>query len=107
MGETLPAAAAGRDDWPIRHDHCFARVILDAVCGRPWREAIRAPAWRRMDEATLERALALGGLILAGEANLVALNRRSLALRGKARAGPAAPRRGAVGEGLPPRAGPR
>ena len=33
-------ARAGRS-WPVHLDHCFARVLLDDACGRPWREAIR------------------------------------------------------------------
>lgn len=79
----LPQAARGRPDWPIRLDHCFARVILDAVYERPWREAIPAPAWRNMDDAALRRAVGLAEAILSGEADLHAMNARSLALRGK------------------------
>ena len=37
-----------------------------------------------MDAAQLTRAVALGEAVLAGEADLSALNRRSLELRGKA-----------------------
>ena len=29
----LPAAAPGRPDWPVRLDHCFARILLDNACG--------------------------------------------------------------------------
>ncbi|MEM1345215.1 MAG: GCN5-related N-acetyltransferase [Pseudomonadota bacterium] len=78
----LPEAARGRG-WPIHLDHCFARVLLDNACGRPWREAIRAPAWRNAPPETLRRAIALGEAALAGEADMAALNRRSLVLRGK------------------------
>ena len=80
----LPKAARARPDWPVRLDHCFARVLLDAACGRPWREAVAAPAWRNMPADRLHHAVALGEAVLAGEADLPALNRRSLALRGKA-----------------------
>lgn len=83
VGQRLPQAAAERPDWPIRLDHCFGRVILDAVHGRPWREAIPAPAWRNMDIATLRRAVALGEAILDGSADLHALDAQSLRLRGK------------------------
>jgi len=83
MRRRLPEAARGRPDWPIRLDHCFGRVILDVVFERPWREAIAAPAWRHMDAAQLTRAVALGKAMLAGEADLGALHRRSLELRGK------------------------
>lgn len=94
VDDTLPEAAARRAmrprarPWPVRLNHCFARIILDNVCEGPWREAIAAPAWRNMDARTLARALALGQDILYGRADLWALDARSLALRGK----PAKPR---------------
>ena len=79
----LPAAAATRPEWPVGLDHCFARILLDNALGRPWREAVRPPAWRNMPPADLARAIGLGKAVLDGEADLAALNRRSLALRGK------------------------
>jgi hypothetical protein len=79
----LPEAAAGRPEWPIRLDHCFARVILDHVCGRPWREVLAAPAYKAMGAEQLERAVAVGEAILAGAADLDALNRESLVGRRK------------------------
>ncbi len=79
----LPMAAADHPDWPIRLDHCFARVILDAVHGRPWREVVAAPAWRHMTDDALRRAIALAEAILAGDADLRALDLRSLSMRGK------------------------
>ena len=83
MRERLPEAARSRPDWPIRLDHCFGRVVLDAVYGRPWREAVAAPAWRHMGEAELRAATALARDIAAGRADLHALNARSLAQRGR------------------------
>ena len=83
MGERLPAAAAAHPEWPIRLDHCFARVLLDSVCGRPWREVLRPPAWRNMDPERLSAAVALAQRIADGREDLAALNRRSLAMRGK------------------------
>ena len=80
----LPAAAATHPEWPIRLDHCFARVILDAVFGRPWREAIAAPAWRSMDAGALREAIAVATAVLDGSADLQALDAQSLAWRGKA-----------------------
>jgi len=79
----LPHAAADRLEWPIRLDHCFARVILDTTCGRPWREVIPAPAWRRMPAPMLAEAVALAEAILANAVDLTALNARSLQMRGK------------------------
>ena len=86
MGERLPAAARSHPEWPIRLDHCFGRVVLDAVYGRPWREVLRPPAWRSMDAQALREAVALAERIADGRENLDALNRHSLALRGKLRA---------------------
>lgn len=79
----LPQAAADRPDWPVRFDHCFARILLDAACGRPWREVVAPPAWRNAPPDRLAQAIALGEAVLLGEADLAALNARSLTLRGK------------------------
>lgn len=83
MRAALPDAAAMRPDWPVRLDHCFGRVILDAVCGRPWREVLPPPAWRNLDRDQLARAVALAEAVLDGSADLHALDAASLALRGK------------------------
>ena len=85
VGEALPDAARDHSDWPIRLDHCFMRVILDAVCCRPWRAALAPPAYRHMDTAQLKAAIALANDILVGRADLAALNRQSLRWRGKLR----------------------
>ena len=81
--DRLPRAARNRTDWPVALDHCFARILLDNACGRPWREVVRPPAWRRMPVSDLSAALALGEAALAGRVDLAELNRRSLRLRGK------------------------
>ena len=83
MGERLPAVARSHPEWPIRLDHCFGRVVLDAVYGRPWREVLKPPAWRHMDRRALEAALDLAAAIAEGRVDLVELNRRSLEMRGK------------------------
>ena len=83
VDDALPEAARSRPDWPVSLDHCFARILLDNACGRPWREVVPPPAWRRMPAPILERAVRLGEDVLQGDADLTDLNRRSLALRGK------------------------
>ena len=85
MRDRLPEVARGRPDWPIRLDHCFGRVVLDAVYDRPWREALPSPAWRHMDAEALRRAIALARDIAEGRADLTVLNARSLHMRGKKR----------------------
>ena len=79
----LPGMAAA-EGWPIRLDHCFMRVCLDAAFGRPWHEAVRRPAVRHMTEAELARAVAVAERIVANPALLFELNAESLRLRGKA-----------------------
>lgn len=81
----LPEAARGHPDWPVRLDHCFARILLDHACGGPWRDSVKPPAHAHMPPDRLEAAIALGEAVLAGEADLHRLNRRSLAWRGKLR----------------------
>ena len=82
--EDMPAAADARG-WPVRFDHCFQRILLDHAAGGPWRETIPAPAYRNATDAQLKAAVELGEEALSGEADLAALNRRSLAWRGKLR----------------------
>lgn len=78
--ERLPAAAPGRG-WPVEDDHCFARILLDNACERPWRQVLPAPAWRHAPPAVLERAIELGEAVLSGDTNLNELQQRSLELR--------------------------
>lgn len=90
VGRRLPQAARGRSDWPVRLDHCFARILLDHACGGPWRDSVPPPAHANLPPDRLEAAIALGEAVLAGQADLSALNRRSLAWRGKLRGEPLA-----------------
>lgn len=79
----LPGLAAERR-WPIRADHCFQRILLDAACSGRWYDHVPGrPAYRHADPAILARAVALGRGAVAGEVDLPDLNRRSLAWRGK------------------------
>ena len=81
--EVMPALARERG-WPVRADHCFQRILLDHACGGQWYDAIAArPAYRHATDAQLDAAVALGEAVVAGEADLAALNRQSLMWRGK------------------------
>ena len=88
VGRRLPETALAAGDWPVLLDHCFARILLDNACGRPWREVAGPPAWRLMPAPILAVAVTLGEAVLEGRADLAALDRRSLALRGKVRRAP-------------------
>ena len=80
--QTLPGLAAERRG-PIRHDHCFARVLLDNAVGQPWRGVIAPPAWRNTPQPILRRAICLGERLIADKEDCAALNRASLEMHGK------------------------
>lgn len=82
----LPGLAGARE-WPVRFDHCFQRILLDNACGGRWLDLVDGrPAYRAIDEGRLRAAVALAEAVVDGRADLHALNARSLAWRGKARA---------------------
>ena len=56
-----------------------------AVGGRWYDHIAGRPAYRRIEEAALACAVALGEACAGGEADLTELNRRSLSWRGKGR----------------------
>ncbi|RYC33445.1 GCN5-related N-acetyltransferase [Lichenibacterium minor] len=82
----LPGLAAARG-WPIRLDHCFMRVCLDAALGAPWTATVRAPAVRHMSDAQLAAAVAVAERLAAEPDALAALNRASIDGRRAARTG--------------------
>ena len=83
--DVMPGLAAERG-WPVRLDHCFQRILLDAELGTPWTAAlVGRPAYKSVDDATLDRLIARAEAVVAGEADLHALNRASLKGRGKLR----------------------
>lgn len=85
----LPELAKARDPvqprWPVYLDHCFARIMLDNAVGvdRPWTEVVKAPAVKNMTKDQLEAAIWLAERVASGEEDLVELDEKSLALRGK------------------------
>lgn len=84
--EVMPRVArSGKVAWPVVHDHCFQRIVLDAICGGVWYDHIAKPAVRHMTSAQAQEAVRLCEAILAGHEDLHRLNRQSLAWRGKLR----------------------
>ena len=96
---TLPnlarSGAPSQPTWPVHLDHCFARIILDAVIGNststrhdetptPWTTKLKSPAVKNMSTQQLEACIELGEAIAEGRIDLVELDRRSLTVRGKA-----------------------
>ncbi|MEH3041431.1 MAG: GCN5-related N-acetyltransferase [Sphingomonas paucimobilis] len=85
----LPSVARARG-WPVVADHCFQRILLDNAFDGVWYDHVAGrPAYAHADPAALARAVALGEAALAGDADLVDLDRRSLHWRGKTPSKPA------------------
>lgn len=84
--QDLPQRAAA-EDWPLRADHCFQRVLLDAVCGGRWYDHVAGrPAYRHLDEQRLRDAVSLAEQLAHGPDSrelLVRLDAQSLRWRGK------------------------
>ncbi len=80
--EVLPGMAVAHR-WPIRLDHCFMRVCLDAALGRPWHEAVRRPAVRHLSAEQLACAVMVAEQLCCRPELLPALNRQSLLRRGR------------------------
>jgi hypothetical protein len=86
--EVMPdLAKTTRRHWPVRNDHCFQRIVLDAVCTGVWYDHIARPAYKNLTCIQAADAVTLCEAIIAGHADLEMLNAQSLAWRGK---GPAA-----------------
>lgn len=76
--DILPALARERG-WPVRYDHCFQRILLDNTFGGVWYDYIAGrPAYARASDEAIDRALLLARACVAGTADLVELNRKSL-----------------------------
>ncbi len=85
-GIVMPELALDRSrKWPVVNDHCFQRIVLDAVCEGVWYDHIQRPAYKNLTYAQASKAVTLCEAILDGSADLTALNRQSLLWRGKLR----------------------
>lgn len=84
----LPHLATERD-FPVRHNHCFQRIILDNIFNGCWYDALdrkRGPAYQQLTEAQLEAAIGLADRIIAEpDAYLRQLNQNSLSWRKQAK----------------------
>ena len=76
----LPAMAAAHR-WPIRNDHCFMRVCLDAAVQARWDTVVRRPATHNLTDAQLAAAVLTAARIVEDPQALWALNRASLEFR--------------------------
>lgn len=82
----LPAAAR-RDGWVLRDNHCFGRVLLDHAVGRCWYEVLdrrAGAAYRQLDDRALAETVGLAErLLVTGDPLLRDLDAASLRWRGR------------------------
>ena len=82
--ETMPELArTTHRHWPVRNDHCFQLIVLDAVCDGIWYDHLARPAYKHLTRAQAMRVVSLCTDIIDGTADLHALNKQSLDWRGK------------------------
>jgi hypothetical protein len=80
----MPALAqTPSNQWPVRNDHCFQRIVLDAVCGGVWYDFVSRPAYQHLSLEQAHRAVEICENIIGGREDLAVLNRQSLSWRGK------------------------
>ena len=84
LTEVALPALAREQRWPIRLDHCFKRICLDAAFRDIWYNHLAKPAERHLAGSDLAAALACAEAILAeGLPTLTLRNAESLRYRGK------------------------
>ena len=86
INHELPAQAQQRE-FPVRFNHCFARIILDNLFNCCWYEAIdrkKGAAYKQLSVEQLQQAIALAEAIIARpDTYIQQLNQNSLRWRGK------------------------
>lgn len=84
--QIMPLRAAEPDThWPVRNDHCFQRIVLDALCGGVWYDHLARPAYKHLTAAQAGEAVQICEDILTGRRDIHALNAQSLRWRGRLR----------------------
>lgn len=85
VNSDLPAAAKASKQYPVWLNHCFGRIILDAVCGQQWREVLveRKPGYRQLSSQQLQKAVIVAETMLVSPCVCHDLNVESLRYRGK------------------------
>lgn len=82
--EVMPKMASEPiNNWPVKHDHCFQRIVLDSICEGVWYESIDRPAYRHLNHTQAKLAVKLCNEIITGQVDLSTLNTQSLTWRGK------------------------
>lgn len=87
-GEVLPQLAR-ENNWVIRFDHCFQRVVLDNVFGEIWYNCLdkdsSKPAYKQIERDNLISAVKISReMVREGGQRVEELNEKSLQHRDKA-----------------------
>jgi hypothetical protein len=83
-GETLPEQAQAGEGWPVHLDHCFRRIVLDAVFEDEWYDHVDGrPAYEALTADQLREAIAVAESMLDDPERVRTLNERSLRYRGE------------------------
>lgn len=78
----LPAQATAA--WPVQDDHCFQRIVLDAVFEDEWYDHVAGrPAYEHLTADQLRAAIDIAREMLDDPDRVAELNRASLDYRGK------------------------
>ena len=84
LTEHILPTLAHEQHWPIRLDHCFKRICLDAAFEDVWYRHLPKPAERHLTGEALARALRCAEeLATEGLSAVTRRNRESLLYRGK------------------------
>ena len=82
--EVMPKMASEKVfQWPVKYDHCFQRIVLDTIFNGSWYDYLERPAYKHLTKNQALKAIQLCEAIIAGRADLNALNRQSLLWRNK------------------------
>ena len=58
--EVMPhLARTSHKHWPVSNDHCFQRIVLDAVCGGVWYDYLPRPAYKNLTHNQAANAVKL------------------------------------------------
>ncbi len=68
-------------NWPVKDNHCFQRIVLDAISNGVWQKHIASPAYKNMTPQQLKLAIILCEAIASGTEDLTSLNMQSLNCR--------------------------
>ena len=86
VNKELPGLAKQRQ-FPVRFNHCFARIILDNLFDRCWYEALdrkKGAAYKQLSEEQLQKAIAIAiAIIERPDSYIQELNQNSLRWRNK------------------------